>query len=161
MTKRKYNNTPIWTLSKYIHEAKDWSSLSDLDKKSFNKIQMLNYLSMHSEYIDVINGISQYVLELSDEQTYTVLIGYFGYTRNPFIKYIKNTKKIAKSKLLKSAINDICDYYLDSARHIENMIFETYQLSISEILDILRKKAYSDEDMEAISKELVNILNQK
>lgn len=161
MSKKKWNNnTPVWTLSKYIH-SKSWNNLSDIDKKSFNKIGMINYLSMYPEYIDIINYISQYIIDLNDEQVYTLLHSIFVGQAAPFIRFIKNENKIVKSKLLTKVITDISDYYMDSIKYIEDMIFVSYRLSISEITEIMNKLAYSDKDINSVTKEVTNILKDK
>lgn len=161
-TKKWKNNTPVWELSKHIHNMnKSWNELSDIDKKSFNKIGMINYLSMHVDYIDIINYLSQYVMELSDEQVYTMLHSIFKQHKPPFIRFIKNENKIVKSKLLTKLIRQISNNIMDSTNHIEHMIFVSYRMTITDIVDIMNKLAYSDKDIELITTEVTNIINNK
>lgn len=77
---------------KHIREVQSedyYTSLSDLDKKSFNKYMILRVLSMDSSIIQEISFVSKYINQLTEEALYKTCISIIPKS-NHYCPYIKS-----------------------------------------------------------------------
>ena len=58
-------------LKEITYKKGDWDLFSDNDKKSWNNYMVHRFLSMNSDYIEVVNIVQKYQY-LTDKQVYTI-----------------------------------------------------------------------------------------
>lgn len=87
-------------ISKY-QDPDYFTSLTDLDKKTFNHFMILRGLSMNPKYVDDIAFVFRYFDAIPSPQFYKILISLLPAERsNSFHPWIKSAKKIKYSKTL-------------------------------------------------------------
>ena len=69
-------------------DPKYWDTLDESDKKTWSNYMILRFLSMKSEWIELIADIQPYLQEVSPRAMYLCLIGLIPKTR-AFLKYMK------------------------------------------------------------------------
>ena len=116
-------------LKEITYKKSDWDSFSDNDKKSWNNYMVHRFLSMNSDYIEVVNIVQKYQY-LTDKQVYTIYKNLIP-KRNVFLKYIKAKKD-------KTSIDDIkylAEYFECSTREVKDYIELTPKKELANILD--------------------------
>ena len=67
---------------------KYWDTLDESDKKTWSNYMILRFLSMKSEWVELIADIQPYIQEAPPKAMYLALIGLIPKTR-AFLKYMK------------------------------------------------------------------------
>ena len=91
-----------------------WDTLTESDKKTFSPYMVHRFLSMKSEWIEVVNEIQRY-WELKPKNLYQFYIDVLPRGRT-FLRYTKSKKK---SKVEKWAMEHLKDYFECSSREVE------------------------------------------
>ena len=94
-----------------------WDSLEEGDEKTWSNYMVHRFLSMKSEWIQVVNEIQRY-WELKPKNVYQFYIDIIPKGRT-FLKYTKSKKK---SKIEKWAMDILCDYFEESSENIEKTL---------------------------------------
>lgn len=119
-----------------------YTSLSDVEKKSFNIYMILRLLSMDVNLIDNISFISKYISYIPPEQIYSLLIQIVP-KRKRYCKYIKSNITSKNENVLQC----IVDYYNISFSHAE----EYYNLmDDNSILELLMDFGYSKGEIDKL-----------
>ena len=100
-----------------VQNALYWDSLSNGDKKSWSNYMVHRFLSMKSEWIEVVNEVQQY-WELKPKSVYQFYTDVIPKGRT-FLKYTKSKKK---SKIEKWAMDILCQHFEDSSQNIEKTL---------------------------------------
>lgn len=79
-------------LNNITYKKTSWENLEDLDRKSFNPYMINRFLSMETEYIEIINFFQQYVYNLSNKIIYKLYLSFFP-KKKSYNKYIKKSKE--------------------------------------------------------------------
>lgn len=74
-----------------------WDSFSDEQKKEFNVFMINRYLSMSSEYVELVN-FTQFI-PYSEKEKYYKIYCEFIPKKNVWLKYIKSSKKTVNTKV--------------------------------------------------------------
>ena len=102
---------------------KDWNTFSEEDYKSFNIFIINRFLSMNEEWIEIINMLQQYTIEMENKDVYNLYKNLIPKEKK-FLRYIKGKRD---KKYNKDLIKILCDY------------FECSKLQVSEYIDLLPK----------------------
>ena len=113
-----------------------WDSLSDGDKKSWSNYMVHRFLSMKSEWIQVVNEIQKY-WELAPKNVYQFYIDIIPRGRT-FLKYTKSKKK---SKVEKWAMEHLTDYFECSTKEVEDHLELLTKEQVTAIIMKLPPKA--------------------
>jgi hypothetical protein len=115
-------------------DPKYWDKLDESDKKTWSNYMILRFLSMKSEWIELIADISPYIQEAPPKAMYLALIGLIPKTR-AFLKYMKPA---SAEKYEKWVVELVSQYYevsqLEAEGYLE-ILYETTngKLHIKEI----------------------------
>ena len=119
-----------------------WDEISDEDKKSWSNYMINRFLSMKSDWIDLVNEIQKYPLEPKDlYKVYTSILP----KKKQWLRYIKGDKKMDYPKWVYEIVAKDMQV---SMREAVSAV-EAYTMSTggqSELADILLK--YGTEDKE-------------
>ena len=119
-----------------------WDEISDEDKKSWSNYMINRFLSMKSEWTDLVNEIQKYPLESKElYKVYTSILP----KKKQWLRYIKGDKKMKHPKW----VYEIVAKHLQCSMREANDAVEMYRISAggqSELADILFK--YGTEDKE-------------
>jgi len=91
-----------------------WDTLTESDKKTWSNYMVHRFLSMKSEWIEVVNEIQKY-WEIKPKNLYQFYIDVLPRSRT-FLRYTKSKKK---SKVEKWAMEHLKDYFECSSREVE------------------------------------------
>lgn len=136
----------------HIREVKDpnyYESLSESDRKSFNKYMIIRILSMDRTLIEEMAIVSKYFDIIPDEQFYKVLIDIVPKGRK-FCKYIKNTTESVDKTVLKC----ICDNYKISERDATDYYFILMSTDVGmvELKSLICNHGFSEKETESMLK---------
>lgn len=127
---------------KEITERKrDWNSISDDEKQSFNPWMINKCLSMYEPYIELVAYVQRYWL-LTPEQLYKIYTQYFP-QQKIYYSYIKSKNKKPNEELVKA----ISTYYQTSFREAKQYL---KILSKQEQISILKALGNDDEKIKEI-----------
>jgi hypothetical protein len=119
-----------------------WDDISDEDKKSWSNYMINRFLSMKSDWIDLVNEIQKYPLEPKElYKVYTSILP----KKKQWLRYIKGDKKMDYPKWVYEIVAK--DMQVSMREAVSSV--ETYTMSTggqSELADILLK--YGTEDKE-------------
>ena len=138
-------------LSGLTDKKTSWSSLSDSDKKSFTPYMINRWLSMNTDFIELVNEFQKYTIgQISPEMTYRLYIELLPKQRQ-FNKYVKGKKE---DKYNQQLVELLSQHFLVS----ESEAKEYIDLYLLNDVDTLRKiiKLYGKTD-----KEVAGLLNVK
>ena len=134
----------------HIREIKDqnyYISLSDEERKSFNKYMIIRILSMDVNLIEEMSILSKYFQVIPDEQFYKVLIDIVPKGRK-FCKYIKKSTENVNKTILDCICNkfkvgekDGIDYY--------NILIAT-ESGVKELVTLIQDFGYSEKEVEKL-----------
>ena len=122
-----------------------WDSLSDGDKKSWSNYMVHRFLSMKSEWIQVVNEIQKY-WELKPKTVYQFYTDILPKGRT-FLRYTKSKKK---SKVEKWAMEHLQDYFECSSREVEEYL---ELLTKEQVTTIIMKYGVDDKQLKKIYKK--------
>ncbi|MDB4343477.1 hypothetical protein OAA15_00490 [bacterium] len=112
----------------------NWDSFSEEDKKSFNPWMVNRFLSMDSNYIEVVDIVQKYQ-HLTDKQLYTLYQTLIP-KNNVFLKYIKGKKDKNSTEDMKYLAN----YFECSTREVKDYMEFTPKKEMVNILDNFKVK---------------------
>lgn len=138
-------------LSNITDKKKDWSSLSEADRKSFSPYLINRWLSMDPDLIEIVNEFQHYTIGVLDVKHVYQLYHDLLPKRKFFTKYIKGK---SEDKYNKDLIEFIADHYTVSKREATEYISMMIDLDSTELVDILSKYGKTD-------KEIKNLLKTK
>lgn len=134
----------------HIREVKDqnyYHSLSDEERKSFNKYMIIRILSMDVNLIEEMSILSKYFQVIPDEQFYKVLIDVVPKGRK-FCKYIKKSTENVNKTILDCICKkfgvgekDGIDYY---------NIFIFTESGLKELVTLVEGFGYSEKEIEKL-----------
>jgi len=127
-----------------VQNALYWDSLSNGDKKSWSNYMVHRFLSMKSEWIEVVNEVQQY-WELKPKNLYQFYTDILPKGRT-FLRYTKSKKK---SKVEKWAMEHLQDYFECSSREVEEYL---ELLTKEQVTTIIMKYGVDDRQLKKIYK---------
>ncbi len=104
-------------------DPKYWDTLDESDKKTWSNYMILRFLSMKSEWIELIADIQPYLQEAPPKAMYLALIGLIPKTR-AFLKYMKPA---SADKYEDWVIELVARYYEVSKLEAEDYVHILYQ----------------------------------
>ena len=119
-----------------------WDSLEEGDKKTWSNYMVHRFLSMKSEWIQVVNEIQKY-WEIKPKNLYQFYIDVLQRGRT-FLKYTKSKKK---SKVEKWAMEHLVDYFQCSTREVEQYL---EILTKEQVTSIIMKYGVTDKELKKI-----------
>ena len=119
-----------------------WDSISDGDKKTWSNYMVHRFLSMKSEWIQVVNEIQKY-WEIKPKNLYQFYIDVLPRSRT-FLRYTKSKKK---SKVEKWAMEHLKDYFECSSREVDEHL---KILTKEQVMIIIMKYGVDDKQLKKI-----------
>jgi hypothetical protein len=110
-------------------DPKYWDTLDESDKKTWSNYMILRFLSMKSEWIELITDIQPYIQEAPPKAMYLCLIGLIPKTR-AFLKYMKPT---SSEKYEGWLIKLVARYYEVSETEAEDYAHILYQTTTGKL----------------------------
>lgn len=138
-------------LSGLTDKKTPWSNLSEADRKSFTPYMINRWLSMNTDFIELVNEFQKYTIgQISPEMTYKLYSELLPKQRQ-FNKYVKGKKE---DKYNQQLVELLSQHFLVS----ESEVKEYIDLYLLNDVDTLRKiiKLYGKTD-----KEVAGLLNVK
>jgi hypothetical protein len=136
----------------HIREVKNkdyYKSLSEEEKKSFNKYMIIRFLSMDVDIIEDVSFVSKYFQNIPEEQFYQVMIDLVPRGRK-FCKYIKNSTEGINETILdcickkyKIGKRDAIDYY---------NIYTSNDTNLKDLCELIQGFGYSEKEVEKLFK---------
>ena len=130
-----------------IKEKKEsWTSLSDMDKKSFSPFIINRWLSMNLDLLPIVNILQKYTIGfLSARDVYKVYLDFLP-KKKTFDKYIKGSKS---SKYNKDVLEYLSKWYGVSQREVTDYL---EILSKDDVINILTKYGLTDKEAKKLLK---------
>jgi hypothetical protein len=119
-----------------------WDTLTKSDKKTWSNYMIHRFISMKSDWIEVVNEIQRY-WELKPKNLYQFYIDVLPRGRT-FLRYVKSKKK---SKVEKWAMEHLKDYFECSTREVEEYL---ELLTKEQVVYILMKYGVDDKQLKKI-----------
>ena len=123
-----------------------WDDISDEDKKSWSNYMINRFLSMKSEWTDLVNEVQKYPLEPRElYKVYTSILP----KKKQWLRYIKGDKKM---KYPNWVYEIVAKYLQVSMREAVDAV-DTYELSYggqAELTDILMKYGKTEDEIRKI-----------
>lgn len=151
-TEEKSKTRGLFDHINHIREVKSpdyYSSLTEEERKTFNKYMLLRILSMDHNIIEEISFISKYFQTVPNEQFYKLLIDIVPKGRK-FNKYIKsNTEDVNKTildcivKKFQIGEKDAKDYY---------SVFVSSEMGIKDLVSLIEGFGFSEKEIENLFK---------
>ena len=118
-----------------VQNPKYWDEISDEDKKSWSNYMINRFLSMKSEWADLVNEVQKYPLEPKElYKVYTSILP----KKKQWLRYIKGDKKMKHPKW----VYEIVAKHLQCSMREASDAVEMFEISTggqSELADILFK----------------------
>lgn len=151
-TEEKSKSRGLFDHVKHIREIKNpdyYRSLTDEERKTFNKYMLLRVLSMDDSIVEEMSFVSKYFQTIPNEQFYKLLIDVVPKSRK-FSKYIKgNVESINKTilecirKKFEIGEKDATDYY---------KVFISSEKGIKDLISLLEGYGYTEKEVEGLFK---------
>ena len=122
-----------------------WDSLSEGDKKTWSNYMVHRFLSMKSEWIQVVNEIQKY-WEIKPKNIYQ----FYTYVLPKGRTFLRYTKSKKKSKVEKWAMEHLVDYFECSEREVEEHL---ELLTKEQVTTIIMKYGIDDKQLKKIYKK--------
>lgn len=131
-----------------IKEKKEsWTSLSDMDKKSFSPFIINRWLSMNMGLLPIVNILQKYTIGfLSARDVYKVYLDFLP-KKKTFDKYIKGSKS---SKYNKDVLEYLSKWYGVSQREVTDYL---EILSKDDVINILMKYGLTEKESKKLLKK--------
>lgn len=137
---------------KHIREIKSpdyYSSLTEEERKTFNKYMLLRVLSMDDSIVEEMSFVSKYFQTIPNEQFYKLLIDVVPKSRK-FSKYIKGNTDSANKTVLECirkkfqiGEKDAVDYY---------NVFISSEKGIKDLISLVEGFGYTEKEIEGLFK---------
>jgi len=125
-----------------------WAKLSESDRKSFSSYMVNRFLSMNTDYIDLVNQLQKYTIGFLDNQTVYQLYCDILPVDRSFSKYIKGSKE---DKYEPELVELVKRNYLSSKDEAEEYIDLLIQTNHKdELIKILKKFGKSDKEIKKL-----------
>ena len=119
-----------------------WDSLSESDKKTWSNYMVNRFLSMKSDWIQVVNEVQKY-WEMSPKNLYQFYIDILQRGRT-FLRYLKPKKKYKDESW---AMEHLVDYFQCSTREVEDHL---ELLTKEQVTTIIMKYGVEDKQLKKI-----------
>ena len=123
-----------------------WDEISDEDKKTWSNYMVNRFLSMKSDWIDLVNEVQKYPLEPKDlSKVYTSILP----KKRQWLRYVKGDKKMKYPKW----VYEIVSKHLQCSMREASDAVEMYDISHggqSELIDILMKYGKTEQECRKI-----------
>lgn len=135
---------------KHIREIQDpnyYDSLSEEERKSFNKFMLLRALSMDSSVVEDMSYVSKYFSIIPEKQFYQLLIALIPKSRK-FSPWIKSKKQ----KVNETLLDLLSKYYEVGYSEVEEyctVLFKD-EKGISSVVDICKLFGKTDKEIEKL-----------
>ena len=120
-----------------------WDEISDEDKKTWSNYMVNRFLSMKSDWIDLVNEVQKYPLESKDlYKVYTSILP----KKRQWLRYVKGDKKMKYPKW----VYEIVSKHLQCSMREANDAVEMYDISHggqAELGDILLKYGVEEKEV--------------
>jgi len=116
-------------LNEITYHKRPWNTFTDEDKAEFNTYMINRFISMNSNYIDVVNLIQRYP-ECPKRKVYQLYCELLP-KQKQFFRYIKS-----KIKGDKETIDKIADYYKCSTREAKEYVLLLNEEQINKVLNV-------------------------
>ena len=129
-----------------VQNPKYWDTLTESDKKTWSNYMVHRFLSMKSEWIQVVNEIQKY-WEIKPKNLYQFYIDVLPRSRT-FLRYTKSKKK---SKVEKWAMEHLKDYFECSSREVEQHL---EILTKEQVTAIIMKYGVDDKQLKKVYRKM-------
>ena len=127
-------------------QSKDYyDTLSESERKTFNKFMILRVLSMDQKIVEEISYISKYMEVLPDKQFYSLLVQCIPKDYK-FYPYIKKTAKDVDANI----VNCICKKYQIGSSDATDYytLFIQTEAGVNELVNLVQSFGYSQSEVE-------------
>lgn len=150
MAKKSTNTVKAKTIFQHLSGIKEkkesWTSLSDMDKKSFSPFIINRWLSMNLDLLPIVNILQKYTIGfLSARDVYKVYLDFLP-KKKTFDKYIKGSKS---SKYNKEVLEYLSKWYGVSQREVTEYL---EILPKGDVMDILMKYGLTEKESKKLLK---------
>ena len=150
MAKKSENTVKAKTIFQHLSGIKEkkesWTSLSDMDKKSFSPFIINRWLSMNLDLLPIVNILQKYTIGfLSARDVYKVYLDFLP-KKKTFDKYIKGSKS---SKYNKEVLEYLSKWYGVSQREVTEYL---EILPKGDVMDILMKYGLTEKESKKLLK---------
>ena len=151
MAKKSENTVKAKTIFQHLSGIKEkkesWTSLSDMDKKSFSPFIINRWLSMNLDLLPIVNILQKYTIGfLSARDVYKVYLDFLP-KKKTFDKYIKGSKS---SKYNKDVLEYLSKWYGVSQREVTDYL---EILSKDDVINILMKYGLTEKESKKLLKK--------
>lgn len=124
-----------------------YDTLSESDRKTFNKYMILRVISMDKSVIEEISYVSKYFEVLPEKQFYKLLIGVLPKSYG-FHPYIKGSSKPVNETIL----NCLCSYFKVGKRDATDYykILISHDDGILKLVDLIKDHGYTEQEVEKL-----------
>ena len=136
-------------LSHITEKKTPWDKLSELDQKSFSPYLINRWLSMHPDYIELVDMFQQYTIGGMDRKHVYQLYSDILPKRKVFAKYIKSKDS---DKYNKELIEFMAMHYSVSQREALEYVSILMELDADSIVELLRKYGKTDKEIKVLMK---------
>ena len=136
-------------LSNITDRKTSWEKLSEVDRKSFSPFMINRFLSMNSDFIELVNEFQKYAIgQLSAKEVYNFYSEVLP-KKKQFNKYIKGKKE---EKYNPELVELLSNHLVISKREVLEYLDMTYETSMDTIKEILKKYGKIDKDITKLLK---------
>ena len=136
-------------LSNITDRKTSWEKLSEVDRKSFSPFMINRFLSMNSDYIELVNDFQKYAIgQLAAKEVYNFYSEVLP-KKKQFNKYIKGKKE---EKYNPELVELLSNHLVISNREVLEYLDMTYETSMDTIKEILKKYGKIDKDITKLLK---------
>ena len=151
MAKKSTNTVKAKSIFQHLSGIKEkkesWTSLSDMDKKSFSPFIINRWLSMNLDLLPIVNILQKYTIGfLSARDVYKVYLDFLP-KKKTFDKYIKGSKS---SKYNKDVLEYLSKWYGVSQREVTDYL---EILSKDDVINILMKYGLTEKESKKLLKK--------
>ena len=135
-------------LNNISYIKKEWSSLSEMDKKTFSAYMINRFLSMSTTYIDLVNEVQHYTNgQLGDKEVYNLYKDILP-KKKSFFRYIKGSKN---NKYSDTVLDYLTRYFQVSRREVKDYL---NLMSKGDIQSILQKYGFTEKEIKQAINEI-------
>jgi len=150
MAKKSTNTVKAKSIFQHLSGIKEkkesWTSLSDMDKKSFSPFIINRWLSMNLDLLPIVNILQKYTIGfLSARDVYKVYLDFLP-KKKTFDKYIKGSKS---SKYNKEVLEYLSKWYGVSQREVTEYL---EILPKGDVMNILMKYGLTEKESKKLLK---------
>jgi hypothetical protein len=128
------------------NSKRDWKILSESDRKTWSTYMVNRFLSMNTDYIDLVNALQKYTISMDNgvvQKLYCELLP----KDNRFSKYIKGT---SEDKFSTELIDIVRKFYLCSSDEAIENIEMLQKVNPQQLITILKKYGKDDKTIKKI-----------